>query len=194
MSPQTLRRGLQVFGSWVRAMKKRKTSLDQMEQGINQMSKMHLREAMRDVAQLRADACPPVCPVCGTRLQDTRIEERTVRSQWGEITLKRTYGYCPKCLRWLAPADTEFGLKDRDTNTPVWAEMMSCLGTKVPMSEAAEILEHITGEKVAPSRVERETKRTAEKALAVREEDVEQALSPTEHHEFARNYAQPPAG
>lgn len=185
-SPQTLRRGLQIFGTKVRAIKKKKSNMGQIERGIAKESKSLLREALRDVVQDQADSCPPVCPVCGTRLKDTRIEERTLRSEWGEITIKRVYGYCPNCQRWMAPVDEKLGIGAHDTNTPSWAEKMTYIGTKVPMSEAAEILEHLTGEKIAPSRVERETKRTSEKALADRGRDVQQAMSPTERHDFAK--------
>jgi hypothetical protein len=64
-SPQTLRRGMQMFGARIRVMKKKKSSMGQIEQKIELESKPLLRKAFRDVVQSQVDSCPPVCPVCG---------------------------------------------------------------------------------------------------------------------------------
>ena len=57
--------------------------------------------------------------------------------------------------RWVAPADAVPGLERHTQNSADLAEKMAHLGTKVPTAEAAEILEHLTGEKIAPSREDR---------------------------------------
>ena len=64
-------------------------------------------------------------------------------------------GYCPCCKEWVISADAVLGLEAHTQNSPDWAEKMAYLATKVPPVEAAEILEHLTGEEAAPSRTER---------------------------------------
>jgi hypothetical protein len=139
--------------------------------------------------QAQADKHGPVCPICRTPLTRTKIKERTLRSQWGEVTLRRIWGYCPQCQRWSAPADHALALPPSEQNTPLYGETLAYLGTKLPAGEAAEVIERILGDPVAPSRVERQTRRAGQKALEQRDEDVKAALSTEDRQRFAREHA-----
>src|SRR5450759_2901489 len=72
-----------------------------------------LREATQRGAQAKAEAPPPLCPVCQKEL--TRRSEdhsRTFDTRLGSITVKRTRGYCKHCRKWRLPADAALGLDD----------------------------------------------------------------------------------
>jgi len=185
VSPQTIRRAVQGFAREVQGMKKKAGLAGRTERELAQKAKPMLREALREILQAQADGCRPECPVCGAKLENTRVKERSIRTQWGEVTIRRTQGYCPYCKQWVIPADVVLGLEGHTQNSPDWAEKMAYLATKVPPVEAAEILEHLTGEEAAPSRVERQVRRTGEKALGQRGRDEERALLPETRSAFA---------
>src|SRR5208283_778756 len=72
-----------------------------------------LRAAMERGAQAKADATPPLCPVCQQKLTRLSADQpRTFESRYGTITVKRTRGYCKRCRKWRVPADTALGLEE----------------------------------------------------------------------------------
>ena len=180
---------LRDFGASVRALAKEEALAGQVEMALAEQVKPLLRQALEKTLQAQADKHGPICPHCGAPLKRAKIKERTLRSQWGEVTLRRVWGYCPKCKQWSAPADHAIALPQSEQNTPLYGETLAYLGTKLPASEAAEVVERVLGDAVAPSRVERQTRRAAQKALEQREEDVQAALSTAERHAFAREHA-----
>jgi len=187
-APQTLGRAVSGFKASVRAAKKGKATMGEVERQLARDSKALVREALRETLQAKADRCPPRCPVCWGPLSDTKLKERSVRTQWGTLTLRRTYGFCPRCQKWSAPADVALDLAPDTQTSPDLSEKLSYLGTKLPFAEAAEVFEHLTGQKVSPSRLERETKRVGEAALEERRKDEERALCPATRGAFAREH------
>ena len=94
-SPQTIRRAVQGFARAVRGMKKKAGLAGRTERELAQKAKPMLREALREILQAQADGCRPECPVCGAKLENTRVKERTIRTQWGEVTIRRSRGTVP---------------------------------------------------------------------------------------------------
>lgn len=180
---------LREFATNVRALAKEESLAGQVELELAEQVKPLLRQALEKTLQAQADKHGPVCPHCGAPLTRTKIKERTLRSQWGEVTLRRVWGYCPKCKQWSAPADHAMALPKSEQNTPVYGETLAYLGTKLPASEAAEVVERVLGEPVAPSRVVRQTRRAGQEALEQRDEDVKAALSTEGRHQFAQEHA-----
>jgi hypothetical protein len=180
---------LREFGASVRALAREEALAGQVELELAEQVKPLLRQALEKILQAQADKHGPFCPHCGAPLKRTKIKERTLRSQWGEVTLRRVWGYCAKCKQWSAPADHALALTKSEQNTPAFGETLAYLGTKLPAAEAAEVVQHVLGDAVAPSRVERQTRRAGEEALQQRDQDVEAALSTEERHEFARRQA-----
>jgi hypothetical protein len=130
-----------------------------------------LRAAMERGAQAKADATPPLCPVCQQKL--TRLsagQPRTFESRYGSITVQRTRGYCKRCRKWRVPADTALGLEESAGYSPAVQEMASLLASKMPVEEASAVLEHLTGVKVPRATLDREARRQGERAQAVRRE------------------------
>ena len=188
-APQTLGRALSGFRAGVRAAKKGKATMGEVERRLERESKPLLREALRETLQAKADRCPPRCPVCKGPLSDTKLKERSVRTQWGTVTLRRTYGFCARCQKWSAPADVALALAPDTQTSPDLAEKLAYLGAKLPFEEAAEVFEHLTGQKVSPSRLERETQRAGEAALEERRKDEERALNPATRGAFANEHS-----
>ncbi len=120
-------------------------------------------------AQAKADATPPLCPVCQQKL--TRLsagQPRSFESRYGTITVKRTRGYCKRCRKWRLPADTALGLEESAGYSPAVQEMAALLASKMPVEDASAVLEHLTGVKVPRATLDREARRQGERAQTVR--------------------------
>jgi hypothetical protein len=128
-----------------------------------------LREATRRGAQAKAEATPPLCPVCQKKL--TRLspdQPRTFDTRFGSITVKRTRGYCKACRKWRVPADAVLGLEDTAGYSPAVQEMSALLVSKMPVEEAVAVLDHLTGIKVPRATLDREAKRQGRRAQRLR--------------------------
>ena len=122
-------------------------------------------------AQAKADATPPLCPVCRQKL--TRLssgQPRTFESRYGTLSVKRTRGYCKRCRKWRVPADTALGLEESAGYSPAVQEMAALLASKMPVEEASAVLEHLTGVKLPRATLDREARRQGQRAQAVRME------------------------
>lgn len=137
-----------------------------------------LRAAMERGAQAKADATPPLCPVCQQKL--TRLsanQPRTFESRYGSITVQRTRGYCKRCRKWRVPADTALGLEESAGYSPAVQEMAALLASKMPVEEASAVLEHLTGVKLPRATLDREARRQGERAQTARAELDRQATT-----------------
>lgn len=186
--PQTLNSASRRFARQVTALKKQNKLAGQIERELEKNSKDLLRQAARETLQARADACPPHCPVCGAPLENVEQAERTILTQWGQITLRRAYGRCRRCKKYFAPADHTLGLDKSQQTSPDLAEKLAWLATRLPPSQAAEVFEHLTGQPIAPAKVEREAKKKGEQALLERREDLRRALDGPSRGEFSRQH------
>jgi hypothetical protein len=146
-----------------------------------------LRQAAEQGAQKKASATPPRCPKCQREL--TRLaagQPRTFTSHFGEITVRRTRGYCPRCRKWRAPADTALGLADTNGYSPAVQEMTALLATKMPVGEASLVLERLTGIKVPRATLDREARRQGQRAVQLRRTlDAQPAAPRAQQFEFA---------
>jgi len=135
-----------------------------------------LRQALERGAQAKADATPPLCPVCQQKL--TRLSAghpRSFESRYGTITVKRTRGYCKRCRKWRVPADTALGLEESAGYSPAVQDMAALLASKMPVGEASAVLEHLTGVKLPPATLDREARRQGQRAREARRKLDEQA-------------------
>lgn len=130
-----------------------------------------LRQAAELGAQKKANATPPRCPQCQRAL--TRLSaghDRSFATRFGEVTVRRTRGYCPKCRKWRMPADAALGLADTAGYSPAVQEMTALLASKMPVGEASVVLERLTGLKVPLATLDREARRQGGHAQALRRE------------------------
>src|ERR1017187_5717797 len=105
-----------------------------------------LRQTIERGAQAKADATPPVCPVCGQTLSRLSADHpRTFESRFGSITVKRPRAYCKRCKKGRVPADTALGLEESAGYSPAVQDMAALLASKMPVEDASAVLEHLTG-------------------------------------------------
>ena len=151
-------------------------NLGDIELEIEQQSRELLRAAAEKAAQKKADLTPPVCPVCQKPLSRMSGEHRrSFECKFGTITIGRTRGYCKRCRKWRFPADTALGLEERAGYSPRVQEMAALLASKMPVSEASTVLEHLTGVKLPRATLDREARRQGQRAREVRRQEDERA-------------------
>ena len=137
-----------------------------------------LREAIQRGAQAKADATPPVCPVCGQKL--TRLSPghaRTFDTRFGAIIVQRSRGYCKRCRKWRTPADAALGLEDTAGYSPGVQAMAALLASKMPVEDASLVLEHLTGVQLPRATLDREARRQGQRAQRLRSQ-LDQPAAP----------------
>jgi hypothetical protein len=137
-----------------------------------------LRAALERGAQAKADATPPLCPVCQQKLTRLSADQpRTFESRYGSITVRRVRGSCKRCRKWRVPADTALGLEESAGYSPAVQEMAALLASKMPVEDASAVLEHLTGVKLPRATLDREARRQGGRAQRVRTELDRQAAN-----------------
>ena len=137
-----------------------------------------LRQATERAAQAKADATPPVCPVCGHPL--TRLSAghaRTFATRFGTVTVQRTRGYCKRCRKWRTPADAALGLEETAGYSPGVQGMAALLASKMPVADASLVLEHLTGITLPRATLDREARRQGQRAQRLRTQLDQQAAA-----------------
>lgn len=124
-------------------------------------------------AQRKADQTPPECPVCARKLTRRRKVQRTVHTLSGDIQVTRTLGWCSKCKQWFCPGDEALGVESG--YSPAVQELAALFASKMPLSEASKVIEHVTGIKLPPTTLDRVAKQAADKARQKRGQLDEQA-------------------
>jgi len=151
-------------------------NLGDLEVQIEQQSRELLRLAAEKAAQKKADLTPPVCWVCQQPLSRlTADHRRSFECRFGTITIARSRGYCKRCRKWRFPADAALGLEESAGYSPRVQEMAALLASKMPVSEASAVLEHLTGVKLPRATLDREARRQGERARKLRRRADEQA-------------------
>jgi len=146
---------------------------DALAEGALEMQRLALEHA----AQKKADGADHAhCPVCGRKLERvTRGHGRHVRTRFGQITLRRSRGYCRECAQWRFPADDLLGLDKRATASPGVQRAESLLVSKMPAEEAAKVMRELTGLPADDSTMSREARRQGERARDLRRKMDEEA-------------------
>jgi hypothetical protein len=97
------------------------------------------------------------CPSCGKLGGLHQWRERQVATRCGSIRFERPYYYCGACKCGWAPADASLGLPQYQRFSIGLKEWLVHLGASTDFREAAELLEKLTGLKVAPETVRQHT-------------------------------------
>jgi len=150
-------------------------TMGDLERQIAQQTQGLERKLLEEASQRKADLSPPVCPVCGHPLsQLSHGHERTYQTRFGLVTIRRSRGWCKRCKAWRFPADYALGLEDTGSASPSVQEMAALVASKMPVSEASAVLEHLTGVKLPPATLDREARRQGKRAERKRKELDEQ--------------------
>jgi hypothetical protein len=162
-------------------------NLGHLETQLAAAAQALLRQAAEAGAQRKAAATPPRCPQCQRALTRLAQEQpRTFTTRFGELTVRRTRGYCPRCRKWRAPADAVLGLAETNGYSPAVQEMTALLASKMPVSEASVVLERLTGIKVPRATLDREARRQGQRAVELRRTlDAQPAAPPPRQPELA---------
>lgn len=132
-----------------------------------------LKERLQAAAQAKADATPPHCPECGRKLSKRIAGVVTIQTRSGPIQIKRVRGWCAKCQAWHCPADQVLNIASG--RSPGVQEAAALLAAKMPVGEAAAVLERLTGVKVPRATLDRAAKQSGEKAREHRKNKDAQA-------------------
>lgn len=130
-------------------------------------------QLLERAAQRKADQTPPKCPVCARKLTRRRKVQRTIHTLSGDIQVTRALGWCSKCKKWFCPGDEALGVESG--YSPAVQELAALFASKMPLSEASKVIEHVTGLKLPPTTLDRVARQAADKARQKRRQLDEQA-------------------
>jgi hypothetical protein len=193
----------QDIARWREDLRQRLEQLQgQPEQGLGFIEE-HVRQATLELQRLlvqkamqdKADAVDEKCPDCRGELCDKkRRVTKWVHAYCGNVKLARTHGWCPRCRRWVFPADRLLGLREDSTASPLVQEMAALLVSKMPAEQAEAISLRVTGRSLSRSTLAREAQRQGEHAIEVRQGLVETPLfTPPESKRQAGSTADQPS-
>jgi hypothetical protein len=144
-----------------------------LEQALKKSSGNFVAAVLEKALQAKANSIPPHCPRCGAKLTKGQKLTRTIHVVAGEIQLTRLRGYCPKCQDWFCPADEALGIQSG--HSPCVQELAALFASKMPLADAAAVMEIATGLKMPLTTLDRVAKRAAQNAQIKRRQLDEQA-------------------
>ena len=74
----------------------------------------------------------------------------TIQTCFGPIRVQRVRGYCRRCHKWRFAADAALGLPTQGTQSPAVQEMAALTVSKMPATEAEQVVERLAGVKILP--------------------------------------------
>ncbi len=138
------------------------------------------RQMLEKAAQQKADAAPPLCPHCQNQL--SRLSEghfTTIQTRFGPIRVQRVRGYCRRCRKWRFAADAVLGLPEEGTQSPAVQEMAALTVSKMPATEAEQVVERLAGVKISAATLGRAARQQGQRAQQQREQ-LDQKMSTPE--------------
>jgi hypothetical protein len=154
------------------------SSMGEIEKMIEQSVKELARPILQYGVQLLADQQPMRCPRCDSELQvEEHKRERNVNTLFGSVPVKRSYGFCKECQERFYPADHTLGLQGRAPASPRVQEISALAVLKSPSGRAREDVRRMTGLDIGQATLHREARRQGERALRLRDADVELSRS-----------------
>jgi hypothetical protein len=129
------------------------------------------RQMLEKAAQQKADAVPPLCPHCQNKL--SRLSEghfTTIQTRFGPIRVQRVRGYCRRCRKWRFAADAGLGLPEEGTQSPAVQEMAALTVSKMPATEAEQLVERLAGVKISAATLGRAARQQGQRAQQQREQ------------------------
>ena len=150
-------------------------TLGHLEEEILHQTQDVERRILEESAQKKADQAPPVCPICGGKLNRlTPGHEHRYQTRFGMITLRRTRGWCRRCKCWRFPADHLLGLAHTGSCSPGVQEMVALAASKLPVGQASAVVERLAGVKLPRATLDREARRQGRRAEGRRRQMDEQ--------------------
>jgi len=138
------------------------------------------RQLLEKAAQQKADAAPPLCPHCQNKL--SRLSSghwTTIQTRFGPIRVQRVRGYCRRCRKWRFAADAVLGLPEQGTQSPAVQEMAALTVSKMPATEAQQVVERLAGIKISAATLGRAARQQGQRAQQQRQQ-LDQKMSTPE--------------
>jgi hypothetical protein len=140
-------------------------NLGHMEEHLMRGGQELFRRMLEKGAQQKADQAPPVCPVCQNKLSRVKPGHwTTIQTRFGPIRIERARGYCRRCRKWRFPADAALGLPPEGTQSPAVQEMAALTVSKMPVSEAQQVVERLAGVKISAATLGRQARQQGQRA------------------------------
>jgi hypothetical protein len=162
-----------------RCVKCAEENLGNMEEELLRGGHELMRQMLEQAAQAKAAAVPPRCPECQQPLRCLSGGHRTtIQTRFGSIQVERVRGKCRRCHRWRFPADTVLGLPAEGTQSPAVQEIAALTVSKMPASEAEQVVERLVGIKISAATLGRQARQQGERAQEKRRELDDQVSGP----------------
>ena len=151
-----------------------------MEEELLQGGQELFRQMLEKAAQQKADAAPPLCPHCQNTLSRLSGGHWTnLQTRFGSIGVQRVRGYCRRCRKWRFAADAVLGLPEQGTQSPLVQERAALPVSKMPATEAEQVVERLTGLKISAATLGRAARQQGQRAQQQRQ-PLDQKLSTPE--------------
>jgi hypothetical protein len=155
-------------------------NLGHLEEELLRGGQEVFRQMLAKAAQQKADAAPPLCPHCQNKL--SRLSGghwTTLQTRFGPIRVQRVRGYCRRCRKWRFAADAVLGLPEQGTQSPAVQEMAALTVSKMPATEAEQVVERLAGIKISAATLGRAARQQGQRAQRQREQ-LDQEMSTPE--------------
>lgn len=155
-------------------------TMGDLERLVDRCTREVRRQLLERLSQETAVAVELGCSQCGQTLSVVaRRRVRTVDSTVGTVRFARGYGWCTRCRVHVYPADVALGLHPRGRSSPRVQEICALAALHAPAGRVEEDVRRMTGVEVSVSTLHREARRQGERALELRNRDVELSGRPT---------------
>lgn len=180
LSPDALQTWAQTTqASLVALLQSPNLNLGHLEEHLETQAKKLMLPILSAAAHALAAQQPFRCPLCRHDLQAEAKERwRGIDSVFGSFRLKREYGWCPGCRSYSHPADPALGLQPQAPASPRVQEISALMSLRSPYAQAAQDARRLTGLSPSPSFLHREAQRQGQRALQIRQQDIELARTP----------------
>src|SRR3974390_972185 len=146
-------------------------NLGHLEEELLRGSQEVFRQMLEKAAQQKADAAPPLCPQCQNKLSRLSPGHGTsIQTRFGPIRVQRVRGYCRRCRKWRFAADAVLGLPEQGTQSPAVQEIAALTVSKMPASEAEQVVERLVGIKISAAPLGRAARQQGQRAQQQRQE------------------------
>ena len=154
-------------------------NLGQMEEELLRGGQELMRQMLEKAAQAKAAAVPPRCPECQQPLRGVSGGHgTTIQTRFGSIRVKRVRGQCRRCRRWRFPADAVLGLPAAGTQSPAVQEIAALTVSKMPATEAEQVVERLVGIKISAATLGRQAHQQGKRAQEKRQALDQQMSGP----------------
>jgi hypothetical protein len=155
-------------------------NLGHLEEALLRGGHEVFRQMLEKAAQQKADAAPPLCPHCQNKLSRLSAGHwTTLQTRFGSIRVQRVRGYCRRCRKWRFAADAVLGLPEEGTQSPAVQEMAALTVSKMPATEAEQVVERLAGVKISAATLGRAARQQGQRAQRQREQ-LDQKMSTPE--------------